>query len=111
MARFAREVWSAPQLAEDAEELRASIIDGVQRFGTTTLQKTGQQVYCYETDGLGNCNLMDDANIPSLLSLPYLDPETETFDRSIYQQTRRFVLSDENPWFFRGLAGEGVGSP
>lgn len=54
---------------------------------------------------------MDDANVPSLLSLPYLDPQSEVFDRQIYKSTRKFVLSRQNPWYFEGSAGKGIGSP
>ncbi|MGN1236074.1 MAG: glycoside hydrolase family 125 protein, partial [Bacteroidaceae bacterium] len=67
------------------------------------------KIYAYEVDGFGNHLLMDDANVPSLLSLPYLG-EVDVND-TIYQNTRRFVLSDDNPYFFRGRAGFGVGGP
>lgn len=65
--------------------------------------ETFGKVYCYEVDGLGNCNFMDDANIPSLLSLPYLDPTYTSFDREIYHNTRRLILSKTNPFFFEGI--------
>ena len=66
-------------------------------------------IYAYEVDGFGNHLLMDDANVPSLLSLPYLgDVDLED---PIYQNTRRFVLSEHNPYFFKGSAGEGIGGP
>ena len=67
------------------------------------------RIWAYEVDGFGGHILMDDANVPSLLSLPYLGwcgP-----DDPLYRNTRAFVLSDDNPWFFRGSAAEGVGSP
>ena len=51
---------------------------------------------------------MDDANAPSLLSLPYLDSSP---DAALYARTRSFVWSEQNPWFFRGSAGEGIGGP
>ena len=51
---------------------------------------------------------MDDANVPSLLGLPYLDSSP---DRALYARTRAFVWSEQNPWFFRGTAGEGIGGP
>jgi meiotically up-regulated gene 157 (Mug157) protein len=50
---------------------------------------------------------MDDANIPSLLSLPYLCPEQISIKDSIYQNTRKFIFSVENPWFFSGSFLEG----
>jgi len=67
------------------------------------------RIYAYEVDGFGNRLFMDDANLPSLLALPYLglvpagDP--------LYRNTRRFVLSPDNPYFFKGRAGEGIGGP
>jgi meiotically up-regulated gene 157 (Mug157) protein len=64
-------------------------------------------IYSYEIDGLGNRNLMDDSNIPSLLSLPYLCPDDIPINQSIYQNTRKFVLSLDNPWFFKGSVLEG----
>lgn len=66
-------------------------------------------VYAYETDGFGNQYLMDDANVPSLLSLSYLD-ESLAGD-PIYQNTRKMVWSEWNPYFWRGKAGEGIGGP
>ena len=86
-----------------ASEIRDGVaLDGLVRHGSET-------IWAYEVDGLGGRILMDDANAPSLLSLPYhgacgaADP--------VYLATRRWVLSPENPWWFRGPAGEGVGSP
>lgn len=70
---------------------------------------TRGKVWAYEVDGYGGRMFMDDANVPSLLSLPYLGwcaPDDE-----IYRRTRALVLSDDNPWFHRGRAAEGIGSP
>ncbi len=63
----------------------------------------------YETDGYGNALYMDDANVPSLLSLPYLGGLAADDPR--YRATRAFVLSEANPFFFRGRAGRGIGGP
>ncbi|CAF1141495.1 unnamed protein product [Rotaria sp. Silwood1] len=68
-------------------------------------------IYSYEINGVGDRNLMDDANIPSLLSLPYLCPNDISINDSIYQNTRKFVLSKDNPWFFNGGLLEGIGGP
>ena len=67
------------------------------------------EIYAYEINGYGSYNLMDDANIPSLLSLSYLIPELKGDE--IYQHTRKYVLSSENPFFYKGSAAEGIGGP
>ncbi len=67
------------------------------------------RVWAYEVDGFGNRHHMDDANVPSLLSLPYLGCCAP--DDPLYRRTRGFVLSGEDPYFFQGTAGEGVGGP
>ena len=66
-------------------------------------------IYAYEIDGYGNKLFMDDANIPSLLSLPYLG--CCDLNDVIYKNTRKFILSSNNPYYFSGLAGNGIGSP
>lgn len=71
-------------------------------------QKFGN-IYAFEVDGFGNSYLMDDANVPSLLALAYLGDVAP--DNPVYRNTRRFVLSDSNPYFFKGTAGEGIGGP
>ena len=65
-------------------------------------------IWAYEVDGFGGQVLMDDANVPSLLALPYLKSSP---DAALYGRTRAFVWSERNPWFFRGSAGEGIGGP
>lgn len=67
------------------------------------------EIYAFEVDGFGNQLLMDDANVPSLLALAYLD--ADKINDPIYQNTRKFVWSEDNPYFFKGTAGEGIGGP
>ncbi|CAK0793178.1 unnamed protein product [Prorocentrum cordatum] len=93
-----------------AKDLAAEIEDGIRREAVVVHRRTGEAVYAYEVDGFGNAFHMDDANVPSLLSLPYLGfvPVNDT----TYQSTRRIVLSAAtNPFYFQGAAGQGVGSP
>lgn len=65
--------------------------------------------YAYEVDGYGNQLLIDDANLPSLLSLPYLG--AVDFGDPVYLKTRERILSTENQFFYSGEFGSGVGSP
>lgn len=67
------------------------------------------KVYAYEVNGFGSFNLMDDANVPSLLGMPYLDAIKNT--DPVYINTRKMLLSLNNPFFFKGTAGEGIGGP
>ncbi len=66
-------------------------------------------IYAFEVDGFGSAQLMDDANVPSLLAMAYLG-DVDRRD-PIYENTRRFVWSEANPYFWRGAAGEGIGGP
>jgi len=95
-------------LAREAEALGAEIAAGVEEHGRVDHPELGE-MYAYEVDGLGNACLMDDANVPSLLALPYL--EACDADSAVYRNTRRFVLSGRNPYFYQGALAQGVGSP
>ena len=67
------------------------------------------KIYAYEVNGFGSYNLMDDANVPSLLSLPYLNAVKNT--DPVYINTRKMLLSTNNPFFWKGKAAEGIGGP
>ncbi len=67
------------------------------------------KIYAFEVDGFGSAYLMDDSNVPSLLSLPYLG--SVRADDPVYLNTRKFALSKDNPYFFKGTAAEGIGGP
>ncbi|GMI10852.1 hypothetical protein TrVE_jg620 [Triparma verrucosa] len=95
-----------PNMANVAR-LREDILRGVQDFGTW-IDDNSVERYCYEVDGLGGCNKMDDANLPSLLSIPYFGNE---FDETLWENTYDWVWSERNPYFFKGTDAEGIGSP
>ena len=95
-------------LSLQASALSAEIRDGIERFGKVNHPEFGE-IYAYEADGLGNHNLMDDANVPSLLAMPYFGFCEKT--DAAYQATRKFVLSKANPYYFSGKAATGIGSP
>ena len=104
------EHWKNADMRALATQLRRDIRSGLEKFGTVHRIGFGR-VYCYEVDGLGGCNLMDDANVPSLLSIPYLDPEGIGYDKEIYANTKRMILSKANPFYFIGKQAKGIGSP
>lgn len=107
-AELARAGWQDEALAEECLALAAEINDGIEKYGVVEHPKYGK-IYAYETDGFGNYNLMDDANSPSLLSIPYIG--YAPVDDEIYQNTRRFILSKDNPHYFEGKYAKGIGSP
>lgn len=107
-AEIAREIYKDEALAARAEKLAAEIDAGIKQYGIVEHPEFGK-IYAYETDGMGNYNFMDDANVPSLLSIPYLGYCSA--DDAVYQNTRAFVLSRENPYYYEGAAAKGVGSP
>lgn len=108
MEEIAEEIYSDTALARRAHTLNDEIKLGIEKFAIVPHEKFGL-MYAYEIDGLGNYNLMDDANVPSLLAAPYLGYCSKNDE--LYQNTRRFVLSTDNPFYYSGAAAQGVGSP
>ncbi|GHO42420.1 glycoside hydrolase family 125 protein [Ktedonospora formicarum] len=108
VSEMARSQYQDEALAREAEDLRQQIEQGIERYGVVEHPTYGS-IYAYETDGAGHHNLMDDANVPSLLSAPYLG--YCVIDDALYQNTRRFVLSRDNPYYYEGEYAKGVGSP
>lgn len=101
-------IFADTELAADARSLQTELADGIERHGSQPHPQWGT-VYAYEVDGLGHYALLDDANMPSLLSAPlsgYL-----AADDPRYLATRSFVLSEQNPYLFRGSAAAGIDSP
>lgn len=95
-------------LAAEAIAIATDVEAGIKSFGIMN-HPTAGQVYAYEVDGFGNAIFMDDANIPSLLAMPYYNFTSAT--DPLYLNTRKAVLSNANPWYMNGTAGAGVGGP
>ena len=91
-----------------ASKLANDIEIGIQTYGTWTDEENITR-YCYEVDGLGGCNKMDDANLPSLLSIPYFNKNN--LHDPVWKNTYDWVWSHRNPYFYKGSAAEGIGSP
>lgn len=108
LEEIAEKILGDQELKKEAAALGADIYEGIETYGVTRTEGYGE-VYAYETDGYGQYNLMDDANIPSLLSMDYLGYRGR--NRQIAKNTRRFILSEANPCYYSGKAAEGIGSP
>jgi len=94
----------AKACAAFADEIDAAVL----KWGTAEHLGYGR-IYAYEADGYGNRLFMDDANVPSLLSLSYLGISRP--DEPLYRNTRNYLMSEDNPWYLHGQAAEGFGSP
>nr|WP_321375678.1 glycoside hydrolase family 125 protein [uncultured Bacteroides sp.] len=107
-ATILKKVNKENALADNCNQLALEVEKAINKYGIYNHPKYGK-IYAFEVDGFGNQLLMDDANVPSLLGLAYLGDVK--IDNPIYQNTRNFVWSKDNPYFFKGKAGEGIGGP
>lgn len=107
LVEMERDVYHNLLKAQRAASLRSEVQAGIQTYGEVLTPNYGY-VYAYEVDGLGNAVLMDDANIPSLLSAPYIGYTKAT--STVYQNTRRYLLSKDDPYYYTGSIARGIGS-
>lgn len=107
-AEIFKKVVKDEKFSDELNKLADEVDNAVKKYAVAEHLDFGK-VYAYEADGFGNKSYMDDANVPSLLSLPYLGYCPA--DDPVYKNTRRYVLSENNPYFFKGKAAEGIGSP
>lgn len=108
VAELLQKLGKEPKLASDFLALAQEVEVALKKYAIYNHPTFGK-IYAFEVDGFGNYLLMDDAGIPGLISLPYLG--ALSVKDPVYINTRKFVLSDSNPYFFKGKAGEGLGSP
>ena len=106
LAAMADRILHDQALASEAQSLSREVAAALREHAV--VPGAAGTIWAYEVDGFGSRLLMDDANVPSLLALPYLDCSP---DAELYARTRAFVWSKRNPWFFQGSAGEGIGGP
>jgi meiotically up-regulated gene 157 (Mug157) protein len=106
LAEMVQAIFGDAAMAHDASSLADEVSVALRRYAV--VDGGAGTIWAYEVDGFGSRLLMDDANVPSLLGLPYLESSP---DAALYERTRRFVWSERNPWFFKGTASEGIGGP
>lgn len=108
LGEIAENVYQDEKLAKSAVNFAMEIEESIEKNAVFQNAKY-KDVYAYEVDGYGQYHVMDDANVPSLLSMPYLGFCNE--DDLIYQNTRKMILSETNPFYFEGKELNGIGSP
>lgn len=108
LAEMANTIKSENTFSDECTALANEVDAAIKKFGIIKHPKYGK-IFAFEVDGYGNQLMMDDANVPSLLALPYLgyispkDP--------IYKNTRKFAWSEDNPYFYKGSSAQGIGGP
>jgi meiotically up-regulated gene 157 (Mug157) protein len=97
-----------PDLAGEARAIAGEVREGIAKHGVVQ-GPLGRPIWAYEVDALGSYLIQDDANVPSLLSAPYLGfcPR----DHQLYLDTRTVILSTHNPFYYSGAQHRGIGSP
>lgn len=108
LAEIEKAVLNNKSFANECSDLADEVDTAIKNYGIVCHPVCGR-VYAFEVDGFGNALCMDDANIPSLLAAPYLG--YCSLDDTTYLRTRSLIWSDNNPYFFKGKAGEGIGGP
>jgi meiotically up-regulated gene 157 (Mug157) protein len=96
------------KIANSALALQTQVKQALNQHGIIQHPQFGR-IIAFEVNGYGSFHMMDDANVPSLLSLPYLGAFKNT--DPLYLNTRKIVLSRNNPFFYSGKAAEGIGGP
>lgn len=108
VVEIASEVMNDIELSYKAKSLLEEIEEGISKYAIKSDKKYGP-MYVYEVDGLGNTLDVDDANVPSLLSIPLIGYRAN--DDEIYMNTRKYILSKDNEYYYEGKYAKGVGSP
>ena len=107
MSEMLKSVCKNEELSKECDELKNEIDEGIKKYCIVDNEKYGE-IYVCETDGMGNYSMIDDANIPSLLSIPYIGYAPA--DDKIYKNTRKYLLSFDNEFYFEGKYAKGIGS-
>jgi meiotically up-regulated gene 157 (Mug157) protein len=108
LADMASDILHDAEFATECRNFASEIDTALRQYARISDPEHGE-IWAYEVDGFGNQLFMDDANTPGLLGLPYLG--CCAVDDPTYRGTRARILSDANPYFFKGKAAEGVGGP
>lgn len=106
LAQMHGTLYGDAAFAAECNALADEVQAAVEKYGV--VKGDDGDFWAYEVDGYGDQLVMDDANVPSLLALPYLECTPRD---ARYERTRATVWSARNPYFFKGSAGEGIGGP
>lgn len=108
-SEIANVVLKDEALAAECSALAAEVKSALERHAALVNPATNRRQWAFEVDGFGSAIFMDDANVPSLIAIPYFTDIPK--DDPIYRATREFVWSENNPYFHKGKALTGIGGP
>ncbi|MEQ7217105.1 glycoside hydrolase family 125 protein [Vagococcus fluvialis] len=100
-------IFDEADVVARAKKLKEEIKKGITEYGVVQ-NKAGNDIFAYEVDGFGNHSIQDDSNVPSLMAAPYLGFCSQ--DDPTYLETRKTLLSEENPYYYEGEFAKGIGS-
>ncbi len=109
LSEIYKEVIKDKSFAKECSSFSEEVLNAINKYAIADHLDYGK-VYAYEVDGFGNKVYMDDPNIPSLIAMKYL-LEEKHYQTDVYNNTRKYLLSSDNPYYFKGKAGEGQGGP
>ncbi len=108
MAEISEKATKDSAFASECRSLAKEVDEAIKKYAVCEHLHYGK-IYAFEVDGFGNRLFTDDANVPSLLALPYLGYLDQ--NDPVYLNTRKYIWSEDNPYFFKGKAAEGIGGP
>ncbi len=109
LSEIYKDVMKDQAFGDECAAFSKEVLDAINKYAVIEHLDYGK-IYAYEADGYGNKLFTDDPNIPSLIAMKYL-LKKEYYQPQIYQNTRNYLLSEDNPYYFKGKAGEGQGGP
>lgn len=107
-AEMVGELQKDADLAKQCRALADEVEAALKEYAIVDHLKGGR-IFAFEVNAYGDSYCTDDGNIPNLLSLPYLGAVKH--DDPVYQSTRKFLLSADNPYYCIGKAANGLGGP
>lgn len=109
LAEILASVHPSDKLRQESLDMAAEV-DAALRSHAMIAHKKHGKILAYEVDGYGSHYLLDDSNIPSLISLPYLGSLSAA--HPLYRNTRKFLLTlGAQPYYVKGRAAEGTSGP
>ena len=111
LSEITREIYCDCVLSEQLLNFSIALRKAIEEYAVVPVggERFDKPFYAYEVDGFGQYNIMDDANVPSLLSIPYLGYKAAS--DKLYRSTKEIILSQQNPYYYSGSAASGIGSP